>query len=167
MTVNTMKRVQNARREVLFQLTDAARMVRTYVDQRAREHGMTRAQWGVLIRLERQEGMTQAEMAEALEIQPISLVRLIDRLCDQALVVRRPHPRDRRANCLYLTDKGHATLSRLAPLGREITNDILAALNDTDVAELLNKLLLVKGNIRRAGAKQAASEDVQAVRHVQ
>ena len=83
--------------------------MRTYIDQCAREHGMTRAQWGVLARLERQEGMTQAEMAETLEIQPISLVRLIDRLCQHGLVERRPHPRDRRANRLYLTDKGHTT----------------------------------------------------------
>ena len=89
------------RREVLFQLTDVARAMRTHFDQRAREHGMTRAQWGVLLRLERQEGMMQAEMAESLEIQPISLARLIDRLCDQKLVERRPHPSDRRANRRY------------------------------------------------------------------
>ena len=106
------QRPANQRREVLFQLSDVARSMRTYIDQCAREHGMTRAQWGVLARLERQEGMTQAEMAEALEIQPISLVRLIDRLCEHGLVERRPHPRDRRANRLYLTEKGRTTLSR-------------------------------------------------------
>ena len=103
---------------------------------------MTRAQWGVLVRLERQEGMTQAEMADGLEIQPISLVRLIDRLCQAGLVERRPHPRDRRANRLYLTDKGHATLARLMPLGREISGDVLAAMRDADVLDLLRKLLL-------------------------
>ena len=79
--------------------------------------------------------MTQAEMAESLEIQPISLVRLIDRLCRHGLVERRPHPRDRRANRLYLTDKGHATLVRLAPLGREVTSEVLASLNEADVAD--------------------------------
>ena len=76
-----MKRPAQSRREILFQLSDVARTMRTYIDQRARDHGMTRAQWGALARLERQEGMTQAELAENLEIQPISLVRLIDRLC--------------------------------------------------------------------------------------
>ena len=102
-----MKRpTQSASARVLFQLSDVARTMRTYIDQRARRHGMTRAQWGALLRLERQEGMTQAEMAESLEIQPISLVRLIDRLCLHGLVERRPHPRDRRANRLYLTEKG-------------------------------------------------------------
>src|SRR5215813_720753 len=105
-----MKHPVNLRREALFLVSDVARAMRTYIDQCAREHGMTRAQWAVLARLERQEGMTQAEMAEVLDIQPISLVRLIDRLCEQRLVERRPHPRDRRANLLYLTEKGHATL---------------------------------------------------------
>ena len=152
-----MKRPPNLGREILFQLSDVARAMRTYIDQCAREHGMTRAQWGVLARLQRQEGMTQAEMAESLEIQPISLVRLIDRLCQHGLVERRPHPRDRRANRLYLTDKGHATLVRLAPLGREVTSEVLASLSEADVAELLRKLLLIKANIRNATGKRGAA----------
>src|SRR5262245_42174824 len=147
-----MKRPVNLRREVLFLLSDVARAMRTYIDQRAREHGMTRAQWSVLARLERREGMTQAEMAEALEIQPISLVRLIDRLCLHGLVERRPHPHDRRANRLYLTEKGRATLAELTPLGREISGEVLASMGETEIAELLRKLLLIKGNVRRAAA---------------
>ena len=156
-----MKRPPNLGREVLFQLSDVARSMRTYIDQCAREHGMTRAQWGVLTRLERQEGMTQAEMAEVLEIQPISLVRLIDRLCHHGLVERRPHPRDRRANRLYLTEKGHTTLARLAPLGKEVTSEVLAALGEADVAELLQKLLLIKNNIRRAAGKRGIANGAQ------
>ena len=151
-----MARPLNLRRELLFQLIDVARGARTYIDQRAREHGMTRAQWGVLVRLERQEGMTQAEMAESLEIQPISLVRLIDRLCEHSLVERRPHPTDRRANLLYLTDKGRATLVRLGPLGREITGEAFANLDEPELADLVQKLLRIRGNIRRASAKRAA-----------
>jgi MarR family transcriptional regulator, transcriptional regulator for hemolysin len=153
-----MRRPVNLRREALFQLTDAARMMRTYIDQRAREHGMTRAQWGVLLRLERQEGMTQAEMAESLEIQPISLVRLVDRLCEHSLIERRPHPRDRRANRLYLTDKGRATFARLLPLGREISAEILAGLDESDVADLLQKLLVLRNNIRQASGKRAIAD---------
>ena len=152
-----MKRPANLRREVLFQLSDVARTMRTYIDQRAREHGMTRAQWGVLVRLERQEGMTQAEMAESLEIQPISLVRLIDRLCLHGLVERRPHPRDRRANRLYLTEKGRTTFARLVPLGKEIAAEVLAALDEADVADLLQKLLLIRNNIRQAAGKRAVA----------
>src|SRR5262245_24357267 len=124
--------------------------MRTFIDQRAREHGMTRAQWSVLVRLQRQEGMTQAEMAEALEIQPSSLVRLIDRLCDHGLVERRPHESDRRANRLYLTAKGRTMLDGLIPLGHEISGEVLAAFSDRETAALLRQLLRIKGNIRRA-----------------
>ena len=156
-----MKRPPNIGREILFQLSDVARSMRTYIDQCAREHGMTRAQWGVLARLERQEGMTQAEMAESLEIQPISLVRLIDRLCQHGLVERRPHPHDRRANRLYLTEKGHTTLARLAPLGKEVTREILDSLSEAEVAQLLQKLLLIKTNIRNATGKRGAANGAQ------
>jgi MarR family transcriptional regulator for hemolysin len=155
-----MRRPPTIGREILFQLSDVARSMRTYIDQCAREHGMTRAQWGVLARLERQEGMTQAEMAETLEIQPISLVRLIDRLCQHGLVERRPHPRDRRANRLYLTDKGHTTLVRLAPLGKVVTSEVLASLSEADAAALLQKLLLIKTNIRNATGKRGAANGV-------
>jgi DNA-binding MarR family transcriptional regulator len=150
-----MIRPLNPRREVLFQLSDVARSMRTHIDQCAREHGMTRAQWSVLLRLERQEGMTQAEMAEALEIQPISLVRLIDRLCQSGQVERRPHPHDRRANRLFLTDKGQATLALMTPLGKEIAADVLASISDAEVAGLLQKLLRIKGNIRQAAGKRS------------
>jgi|GraSoiStandDraft_4_1057263.scaffolds.fasta_scaffold630840_2 MarR family transcriptional regulator, transcriptional regulator for hemolysin len=156
-----MKRPPNIGREILFQLSDVARSMRTYIDQCAREHGMTRAQWGVLARLERQEGMTQAEMAESLEIQPISLVRLIDRLCQHGLVERRPHPHDRRANRLYLTAKGHTTLAHLAPLGKEVTREILDSLSEAEVAQLLQKLLLIKTNIRNATGKRGAANGAQ------
>jgi MarR family transcriptional regulator, transcriptional regulator for hemolysin len=158
-----MKQPLNLRREILFQLSDVARSMRTHIDQRAREHGMTRAQWAVLVRLERQEGMTQAEMAEALEVQPITLLRLIDRLCEQHLLERRPHPRDRRANCLYLTHKGHAILLQLMPLGEEIAEDVLTSMGDGEVADLLRQLLRIKHNIRGAASRRAMG--TQGVRH--
>jgi MarR family transcriptional regulator for hemolysin len=152
-------------REALFQLADVARALRTYVDQCVRRYGMTRAQWGVLLRLDRREGMTQAEMADALEIQPISLVRLIDRLCEQKLVERRPHPSDRRANRLYLTVKGRATLERLAPLGREISRDVLAGFEDGEIRRVLQQLLRVKDNIRAAAEADNVRRAANGGRH--
>jgi MarR family transcriptional regulator for hemolysin len=160
-----MKRTLNPRREILFELLDVARALRTYVDQRAREHGMTRAQWAVLARLERDEGMMQTEMAEALEIQPISLVRLVDRLCEQGLVERRPHPTDRRANCLYLTDAGRDRLIEMVPLAREISANVLASFSEQDVAEFLRRLVSLKGNIRSAAARRGALVGGSEVRH--
>jgi MarR family transcriptional regulator, transcriptional regulator for hemolysin len=160
-----VSRTPTLRQEVLFQLSDVARAMRTFVDQCARGHGMTRAQWVVLLRLDRQEGMTQAEMAESMEIQPISLVRLIDRLCEQKLVERRPHERDRRANRLYLTDKGRGTLDRLVPLGREISGDVLASFSDREAGKLLQTLLRIKANIRKAAARDGARRAANGGRH--
>lgn len=160
-----MSRNPAIRREILFQLSDVARAMRTHVDQCVRHHGMTRAQWGVLLRLERREGMTQADMAEALEIQPISLVRLVDRLCDQKLVERRPHPHDRRANLLYLTAKGRATLARLVPLGRKISSDLLASFDEAQAGQLLKQLLRIKDNIKRSSAGNGATRPANGARH--
>src|SRR5215210_4605358 len=91
------------RREFVFLLFDVARLLRTLADQRVRGLNMTRAQWAVLARLERFEGLKQSELAESLEIQPITLTRLVDRLCANGLVERRADPQDRRAKRLFLT----------------------------------------------------------------
>jgi DNA-binding MarR family transcriptional regulator len=153
-------------REIMFELLDVARAMRTFIDQRARAHAMTRAQWGVLVRLERQEGMTQAEMSEQLEMQPISLLRLIDRLCQQNLVERRPHPRDRRANLLYLTEAGRAVLGRMVPLGDEIVADVFEQVAEDEIAALLQSLLRIKGNIRDAAQRRNGANGAKVVRHV-
>ena len=101
-------RPRNPRREFAFVLNDVARLLRTYADQRARQLGMTRAQWAVLARLEHAEGLKQSELAEMLDLQPITLTRLVDRLCANGLIERRPDPNDRRAKRLYLTAAGAA-----------------------------------------------------------
>jgi DNA-binding MarR family transcriptional regulator len=90
-------------RDLLFLLNDVARLLRVDADKRARAHGMTRAQWGILIWLERQPGITQKEMAELLEVEPITVARLIDRLEARGMVERRPDPRDRRIWRLHLS----------------------------------------------------------------
>ena len=89
-------------RDLLFLLHDVARLLRVDADKRARAHGMTRAQWGILIWLERQPGISQKELAELLEVEPITVARLIDRLEARGMVERRPDPRDRRIWRLHL-----------------------------------------------------------------
>ena len=86
-------------REILFTISDVGRMLRTYADQKARRFGMTRAQWAVLMRLERREGLKQSELAEMLDLQPITLTRLVDRLCDNGAdrAPRRPKRSPRQA----------------------------------------------------------------------
>jgi MarR family transcriptional regulator, transcriptional regulator for hemolysin len=101
-------------------------MLRTYADEKTGRLGITRAQWTVLARLDRFEGLKQSELAEMLDLQPITLTRLLDRLCAGGLIERRPDPNDRRANRLYLTPAARPLLERLAKLGEELMATALA-----------------------------------------
>src|ERR1700744_1990159 len=92
-------------KKFVFALHDVARLMRTLADQRARALNMTRAQWSVLSRLQRSEGGKQTELAVLLDIQPIPLAPLVDKLATLGLVERRDDPNDRRANRLFLTDR--------------------------------------------------------------
>ena len=93
-------------REFAFILNDVARLLRTYADYRAAQFGMTRAQWAVLVRLDLYEGLNQSELADMLDLQPITLTRLLDKLCDSGLIERRPDPDDLRARRLDLEQGG-------------------------------------------------------------
>src|ERR1700687_1387158 len=84
------------KRQLITQLVESSRFLRNYIDHRAKGRGTTRAQWIVLFRLREQEGLSQVDLADVLELQPISLVRLLDRLVEHGLVERRSDPRDRR-----------------------------------------------------------------------
>lgn len=136
------------RRELVFLLLDVARLVKTEADQRVRPLGMTRAQWAVLSRLERCEGLKQSELAEALEIKPITLTRLVDRLCASGLVERRPDLEDRRAKRLHLTPAARPLVDRLAHLGEDMMRDVLAKIEDRAVAFMIEQLLIAKENLR-------------------
>jgi len=139
-------------REIAFNLMDVARMMRTYADQRARQFGISRAQWTVLVRLDRFEGLKQSELAEVLELQPISLTRLLDRLAENGLIERRPDPKDRRANRLYLTPAARPLLDKLAKLSIEIMDQVLDGFDDDANERLLNALTSMKDNLRAAMA---------------
>src|SRR5271166_1960404 len=112
-------------REFGFILNDVARMLRTYADYKASHFGITRAQWVVLVRLDRFEGLKQSELAEMLDLQPISLTRLLDRLSDSGLIERRADPNDRRAKLLFLTPAARPLLERLGDLGDQLMGTAL------------------------------------------
>src|ERR1700755_3136910 len=94
------------KRQLVSQLVESSRLLRNYIDHRAKNRGTTRAQWIVLFRLREQEGLSQVDLAEVLELQPISLVGLLDRLVEHGLLERQHDPKDRRANRLFLTAAG-------------------------------------------------------------
>lgn len=103
----------NSDADLLILLNDVARQMRTTADQMAREHGTTRAQWIVLARLERQPGLSQNELAAIVEVAPITIARLIDRLEELGLVERRADLNDRRIWRLRLTPAAAPVLSDL------------------------------------------------------
>ena len=98
--------LNDLKRQLVAQLVESSRLLRNYIDHRAKDRGTTRAQWIVLFRLREQEGLSQVDLADVLELQPISLVRLLDRLVGQGLLERHQDPKDRRANRLFLTASG-------------------------------------------------------------
>ncbi|UZF93035.1 MarR family winged helix-turn-helix transcriptional regulator [Bosea sp. NBC_00550] len=136
------------RREFMFQLVETSRLLRTYVDQRARQHGTTRAQWGVMARLRRQEGLNQAALAEQMDLQPISLARLLDRLQGQNLIERREDPADRRAYRLYLTPEGRALVDDLDQVRTAIAQEVLGSVEESSILAALEALAAIREQTR-------------------
>ena len=151
-------------REFAFLISDVARLMRTYVDQLARQYGMTRAQWAVLVRVERSEGLKQHELAEMLDIQRITLTRLIDRLCDSGMIERRADPHDRRAKRLFLTPAARPLLDRLFALSEGFMPKILAGVDEPAVERLVGELGIMKENLRHM-ISQRDSEPTLDVSH--
>ena len=143
-------------REFAFLISDVARLMRTYVDQLARQYGMTRAQWAVLVRVERSQGLKQNELAEMLDLQPITLTRLIDRLCDSHMIERRADPHDRRAKRLFLTPAARPLLDRLFALSEGFMPKILAGVDEPAVERLVGDLGTMKENLRHMISKKNA-----------
>jgi MarR family transcriptional regulator, transcriptional regulator for hemolysin len=136
-------------REFGFILNDVARLMRTYADYRAAQFGITRAQWAVLVRLDRAEGLNQSELAEVLDLQPITLTRLLDKLSDSGLIERRPDPDDRRAKRLFLTSAARPLLEQLALLGEATMASTLEGVPPEDVERIVSDLVVVRENLRR------------------
>ncbi len=143
------------KREFAFTIMDVARLLKTYADQRARQFGISRAQWAVLIRIDRSEGLKQTELADMLDLQPITLTRLLDRLAENGLIERRSDPNDRRANRLYLMPAAKPLLDRLSDLGADMMEIVLDGLSATSIERMLKELSAVKDNLRSAIARNA------------
>lgn len=144
---------QPIKREFAFTIMDVARLLKTYADQRARQFGISRAQWAVLIRIDRSEGLKQSELADMLDLQPITLTRLLDRLADNGLIERRADPNDRRANRLYLKPAAKPLLDQLAHIGDDMMETVLDGISAASIERMLKELGAVKDNLRSAIAR--------------
>ena len=130
-------------------LSDVARHMRRAFDARARKEGITRPQWQVLALLRRNEGINQGGLADLLEVEPITVCRMIDRLQESELVQRRPDPADRRSWRLFLTDKAHELVAQLRPLADDMLGEALVGVNDDDRLRLVATLERIRQNLSR------------------
>ena len=130
-----------------FLLHDTARLMRRDFERRSRSSGLTRAQWAVLAYLARSEGTSQAALAEMLEIEPITLVRLLDRLENAGWVERRPDPADRRVRRLYLTETARPLMDQFQELAAATREAALGGLTEAERHQLSDLLMKVRTNL--------------------
>lgn len=135
---------------------DISRLARRAFDARAREIGVTRPQWQVLVMLTRHEGVNQGGLAELLDVEPITVCRMVDRLQEADLVERRPDPADRRSWRLHLTGKAVALLAQLQPLGEQLEAEAFEGIS----SEEREAVLVTLGRLRNNLAPRAASKVV-------
>jgi DNA-binding MarR family transcriptional regulator len=133
-----------------FLLHDVARLLRKRFEQHTRDRGLTRSQWQVLAYLEKNEGIHQAGLAELLEVEPITLARIVDKLEGLGLVERRPHATDRRIWLLFLTPLAGPRLDEMHETAALIREEAFEDLSERDRATLLKLLGRLKGNLARA-----------------
>jgi MarR family transcriptional regulator for hemolysin len=143
----------------IFTLAELQRLLRSYAEQKVARFGVTRAQWAALAKLEKTEGQTQATLAKAMDMQPITLKRLIDPLCAKDLIERRADRDDRRAYRLYLKPAGRALVQRLKSVRNEINQQALIHLKPQDAQRLVEQLNAIKENVRTAQAADSVDKN--------
>ncbi len=146
-------------RDLLTNIVILARLIRTEADRRARAHGMTRAQWTLMVRLEATPGLLQKELAEILEVEPITVARLVDRLEARGMVERRADPGDRRCWRLHLTAAARPLLGEIDVQLTDMANTICTGLDQTGLASTAAALASMR---ERAQEQRLAAGDMPA-----
>jgi DNA-binding MarR family transcriptional regulator len=136
---------------------DIARCVRYDFDTRTKAIGITRPQWRTLLTLSRMDGPSQSEVAEILEVERITLCRMVDRLADAGLVERRADPADRRVWRLFLTEKARPLVDQLSLIAMELEQDVLSVLSVHERETLTDLLTRVRNGIRARSEDQDAN----------
>ncbi len=137
---------------ISFLVHDVGRLMRARFDADVRTLGATRQQWRVLINLARLgEGPTQAELAERLDVEQITLCRMVDRLSEAGLVERRTDPKDRRVRRVHLLPAAHAIVDRIAAIGSQTEADALSVLPAATQQALRDSLVQLRDGLRGHG----------------
>jgi DNA-binding MarR family transcriptional regulator len=142
----------------LIEIGETAHALRRAFDRRAAALGVTRAQWRVLVKLSRKPGLRQVELADMLDVEPITLCRIIDRLEEAELVERQRDPDDRRAWKLELTGKAAPLVEKLRLIAAELHSQAFAGLTDADIMMLRQMLETIRSNVAvREPARKASN----------
>jgi len=148
-----------------FLVADIARLLRRSMDRRLQSLGLTQAQWRAIVHLSRGEGVTQAALAESLEIAPITLTRLIDRMESAGWVERRTHPQDRRAVQLYLTPQSQPILEEMHARAGDTLNEATRGVTQRAQRHLVATLEQIKHNLTAGEPAAVTSEPSGTTRH--
>ena len=130
-----------------FVLSDVARHLRRHFNRKVQDLGLTQAQWQVLFYVARHEGCRQIQVADALDMQPISVARIIDRMQAAGWVERHSDPADRRAFNVYLCDKATPMLQQMKKMGQETRTQALQGIAPAEQEKLLQMLLTMRHNL--------------------
>jgi DNA-binding MarR family transcriptional regulator len=161
-----MPSLSEADRTLGFYVHDVARLLRRNFDRRLQSLGLTQAQWRAIAHLSREPGLKQAALAERLEVKPITLTRLIDRMEAAGWVERQSHPEDRRASLLYLTRKTRPILNQMHRRAADTLEEALAGLSPAlrrGFGEALQRIKqnLLKAENAGAGAHVTTADEVE------
>ncbi len=140
-----------------YLLADNSRLARRAFDERVRADGVTGPQARLLLMLQRTPGENQGYYADQLDVEPITLCRMVDRLEEAGLVERRPDPNDRRARRLHLTDKSRQKLARLRERLEGLVDEILVGLSPAEREEFRRLLTLVRSNLAAQREQEKAA----------
>ena len=142
---------------VPFEIAETAHALRRSFDRRAATLGVTRAQWKVLFRLSRTPGLRQVELADQLDMEPITLSRIIDRLAEAGLVERTADPTDRRAWRLQVTDAAQPLIAKLRKLADGLIDDAFKGLTEDELNVMRGNLARIRENLAAAEACRKAA----------
>jgi DNA-binding MarR family transcriptional regulator len=141
-----------------FEIAETAHAMRRAFDRRASSLGVTRAQWKVLFRLTRYPGLRQVELAEMLDVEPITLSRIVDRLQEAGLVERAADPADRRAWRLQVTEKAKPLVAKLRTLGTELVEEAFKGVEESELERVRSVLAQVRENLVAVQRGKKAAE---------
>jgi DNA-binding MarR family transcriptional regulator len=140
-----------------FEIAETAHALRKAFDRRAAGLGVTRAQWKVLFRLTRSPGLRQVELADMLDIEPITLCRIIDRLEEAGFVERARDPSDRRAWRLHVTEAAQPLVAKLQEIGGGLVDEAFAGIDGADIEIVRSVLARVRDNAAKGAPMSKAS----------